>query len=69
MRFKKTLQYPGARRTGARHHHGSDTPTSARAILHHTDQKGPNIMHPSVKQKFGATILFPEGLENTPFKK
>ena len=24
------------------------TPTSARAILHHTDQKGPNIMHPSV---------------------
>ena len=20
-------------------HHGSDTPTSARAILHHTDQK------------------------------
>ena len=31
-----------------RHHHGSDTPTSARAILHHTDQKGPNIMHPSV---------------------
>jgi hypothetical protein len=32
----------------ARHHHGSDMPTSARAILHHTDQKGPNIMHPSV---------------------
>ena len=31
-----------------RHHHGSDTPTSARAVLHHTDQKGPNIMHPSV---------------------
>ena len=30
------------------HHHGSDMPTSARAILHHTDQKGPNIMHPSV---------------------
>ena len=29
------------------HHHGSDTPTSARAILHHTDQKGPNILHPS----------------------
>ena len=48
MRFKKTLQYPGARRTGAGHHHGSDTPTSARAILYHTDQKEPNIMHPSV---------------------
>ena len=48
MRFKKTFQYPGARRTGARHHHGNGTPTSARAVLHHTDQKGPNIMHPSV---------------------
>ena len=48
MRFKKSLQYPGARRTRAWHHHGSDTPTSARAVLHHTDQKGPNIMHPSV---------------------
>ena len=27
---------------------GSDTPTSARAILHHTDQKGPNILTGSV---------------------
>ena len=26
------------------HHNGSDTPTSARAILHHTDQNGPNIL-------------------------
>ena len=48
MRFQKPLQEPGARRAGARHHHGSDMPTSARAILHHTYQKGPNIMHPSV---------------------
>ena len=48
MRFKETFQQPGDRRTGARHHHGSNTPTSARAILHHTDQKGPNIMRPSV---------------------
>ena len=48
MRFKKSLQYPGARRTRAGHHHGSDTPTSARAILHHTDQKGPNILTGSV---------------------
>ena len=31
-----------------RHHHGSDTPTSARAVLHHTDPKVPNIMEPSV---------------------
>ena len=25
-------------------HHGSDTPTSVRALLHHKDQKGPNIL-------------------------
>ena len=37
------------RRTRAGHHHGSDTPTSARAVLHHTDQKVPNIMDPSVR--------------------
>ena len=37
MRFKKNPQYPGAGRTRAWHHHGSDTPTSPRAILHHTD--------------------------------
>ena len=30
------------------HHHGSDMSTSARAILHHTDPKVPNIMDPSV---------------------
>ena len=48
MRFKKNPQLPGARRTRAWHHHGSDTPTSARAILHHTDQKGPNILKGSV---------------------
>ena len=51
MRFKKTLQQPGARRTGARHHQGSDTPTSARAVLLHTDQKVPNIMHLSVPRQ------------------
>ena len=44
MRFKKRLQQPGARGTRPGHHHGSDTPASARAILHHTDQKGPNIL-------------------------
>ena len=48
MRFKKSLQEPGARRTTVWHHHGSDTPTSARAILHHTDQNGPNILKGSV---------------------
>ena len=48
MRFKKSLQISGARRTRAWHHHGSDTPTSAKAILHHTDQKGPNILKGSV---------------------
>ena len=34
------------------HHHGSDTPTFARAILHHTDQKGPNILKGSVVYYF-----------------
>ena len=48
MRFKKKLQYPGARRTRAGHHHGSVTPNSARAILHHTDQKGPKNLKASV---------------------
>ena len=48
MRFKKRLQLPGARRTRAGPHHGSDTPTSAGATLHHTDQKGPNILKGSV---------------------
>ena len=50
MRFKKMLQEPGARRTTAWHHHGSDRPTSARAVLHHTDPNGPNILKGSVLQ-------------------
>ena len=29
-------------------HHGSDTPTSARTVLHHTDPNGPNILKGSV---------------------
>ena len=48
MRFKKSLQQPGAKRTRAWNHHGSDMPTYTRAILHHTDQKGPNILKGSV---------------------
>ena len=32
MRFKNSSQLPGAGRTRARHHHGSDTPTSPKAI-------------------------------------
>ena len=34
------------------HHHGSDTHTSARAILHHTDQNGLNILTGSVSTYF-----------------
>ena len=34
--------------TRAWHHHESDMPTYARAILHYTDQKGPNILKGSV---------------------
>ena len=30
------------------HHSGTDRPTSPRAILHHTDPKGPNIYGGSV---------------------
>ena len=33
-------------------HHGSDAPTPARAVLHHTDPKVPNIMDPSVCKMF-----------------
>ena len=33
MRFKKSHQLPGAGRAWAWHHHGSDTPTSPRAIF------------------------------------
>ena len=33
------------------HHHGSDTPTSAWAILHHTDQNGQNILKGSVPEQ------------------
>ena len=34
------------------HHHGSDRPTSARAVLHHTDSNGPNILMESVPKEF-----------------
>ena len=51
MRFQKRLQYPRARRTRAGHHHVSDMPTSARAILHHTDQNGQNILKGSVYEE------------------
>ena len=40
------------------HHHGSDTPTSARAVLLHTDQKGPNILTGSVGMYFDAAVVF-----------
>ena len=35
-----------------------DTPTSAKAILRHTDQKGPTIMHPSAPECFGLPGVF-----------
>ena len=34
--------------TGGWHHHGSDTPTSPRAILHHTDAILCIILHTTV---------------------
>ena len=48
------------------HHHGSDTPTSARASLHHTDQQGPNIMHPSVSQNLIPSSVTLGGDRNVP---
>ena len=57
MRFKKRPQLLGAGRTRVWHHHGSDTPTSPRAILLHTDQFFYTFLHttvqPSHKLKFG----------------
>ena len=38
MRFEKSPQLPGAGRARMWHYHGSDMPTSPRAILLHTDQ-------------------------------
>ena len=35
----------------AGHHHGSNRPTSPRAILHHTDPNGPNILKGSVSNQ------------------
>ena len=50
MTSKKSLQLPGAGRKRAGHHHGSDTPTSPRAILHHTDPIGCTFLHTTVGQ-------------------
>ena len=43
MRFKNSPQHPGAGRTRVWNHHGSDTPTSPRAIYVLKSAKGPNI--------------------------
>ena len=49
MRFKKNSSVTWSQKDrGEASSWESETPTSARAVLHHTDQKGPNIMHPSV---------------------
>ena len=48
MRFKRSPQLPGAGRTRAWHHHGSDTPISPRAIYVLKSVKGPNILGGSV---------------------
>jgi hypothetical protein len=48
FKLKKRLQQPGARRTRVAHHHGSDTPTSPRAVLYHTDANLCTILHTTV---------------------
>ena len=67
MRFKKSPQLPGAGRTRVWHHHGSDTPTSPRAIYKLKSEKGPNISGGSVStqaQQFG--IAMKKGLIGGP---
>ena len=49
MRFKKSHQLPGAGRSRAWHHHGSDMPTSPMAIYVLKSAKHPNIFWGSVR--------------------
>ena len=44
MRFKKCPQLPGAGRTRAWHHHGSDIPTSPRTIYVLNQQKAQTFL-------------------------
>ena len=48
IRFKISPQLPGAKRTEAWYHHGSDTPTFPRAVLHHKDAILCTFMHTTV---------------------
>ena len=59
MRFKNRPQLPGAGRTRAGHHHGSDTPTSPKAIYVLKSAKCNEIM-PSVYlvKDYNATLIF-----------
>ena len=49
----------GARRTRAWHYHGSDTPTSPRAILHHTDPILCTFLHTTVNLCFLKNLALP----------
>ena len=49
MRFEKSPQLPGAGRTWAGYHHGSQTPTSTGAILLSKMACQPNILAASVQ--------------------
>ena len=57
FRFKKRLQSPGARRTRVAHHHGSDKPTSPRAVLHHTDANLCTILHTTVADNMLLSLI------------
>ena len=72
MRFKNSPQLPGAGKARAWHHHGSDTPTSPRAVLHHTDANLCTILHTTVVMSlFQSTIVqrivFAETIESGKF--
>ena len=68
IRFIESLQWPGARRARVWHHHGSDTPTSPKAILHHTDPNATNISGGSVWDKERGTCS-QKSLSPRPYKK
>ena len=64
MRFKKSPQLLGAERTRAWHHHGSDTPTSPRAMYVLKSAKGQNIFWGECTLIYADVTLFKDGSEH-----
>ena len=73
MRFKNSPQLPGAGRTRAWHHHGSDTPTSPGAFLLHSSLLGyiksrHTLYHLSIKVHQDLGSLESASIKIFPFK-